>query len=144
MKLNLHSLATKVQARILPTRNGNQVIRYNDDEGAVSTHGSYLQGMETECEAGGKEKERKKGTDPTYKEWKPFARSSLKHTAKNGARILPTRNGNASDTISRISSTVGARILPTRNGNQTLWRWGLWRQCGTDPTYKEWKQPRRY
>ena len=60
--------ALEFQARILPTRNGND-IRHLKVWDILSMLGSYLQGMETAgCVAalkgGGN------GSDPTYKEWK--------------------------------------------------------------------------
>ena len=55
------------RTRILPTRNGN--FDFSHLTCSVCSHGSYLQGMETELSSPGV-LSHQDHTDPTYKEWK--------------------------------------------------------------------------
>ena len=59
------------QARILPTRNGNNTL-HPYGRNWHGAHGSYLQGMETE-RGFYVDEIRDASTDPTYKEWKRIA-----------------------------------------------------------------------
>ena len=65
---HMSKIGTQAEARILPTRNGNQrslPARCRETE----QHGSYLQGMETRV-GQGRHESLYISTDPTYKEWK--------------------------------------------------------------------------